>query len=473
MPWGQLPSASLASSRRLETEPSKTRSSTRAITPPITVGSMTTLASMVRPVALDSAFSRRSPCLSVNGTADRISATACSRLLAASCTTASAIFDRSRARPDSITNEIRVTVVLFARGPRMSRTSAWRLSTGSASSVSASRSAGFCSAAFAKANSSSSTLARSPSASATATSAVAYAAALSPLPKMRSSSSIALLGPLLVRALLAGSDLRDVVVDQLLVRLLVERLPHDPARELDGDLADLGPQLVEDPVALRPDLVLGAGDRVLGLLLGVGLDVAPELVRRHPGLLDDPVALVAGVRELRPIVRELLLGLLARLLGALELSLDLLTPFLEQRVDPGQHPLPEEEEQDEERDRGGDELRRLGVEVGLLAGRSGFLREDRKADDEHERSSLDDERERDAEQRERLDQPDPDEHGRADLTGVLGLASHRLDRLADQDPKADAGADGGEPDHEPLADGLQTGSDINGLRDEMQHPVPP
>jgi hypothetical protein len=82
-------------------------------------------------------------------------------------------------------------------------------------------------------------------------------------------------------------------------------------------------------------------------------------------------------------------------------------------------------------------------------------------------------RERDAEQRERLDQPDADEHGRTDLTGVLGLASHRLDRLADQDPQADAGADRGETDDEPLADGLQTGSDINGLRDEMQHPVPP
>src|SRR3954453_15740741 len=86
---------------------------------------------------------------------------------------------------------------------------------------------------------------------------------------------------------------------------------------------------------------------------------------------------------------------------------------------------------------------------------------------------LDDERERDAEQRERLDQADADEHRGADLTGVFGVASHCLDRLADQDPQPDAGTDRGQTDDEPLADGLQTGSHIDGLRDEMQHPVPP
>src|SRR3954451_9786520 len=381
---GQLPSASLASSRRLDTEPSKTRSSTRATTPPITVGSITTLASMVRPVALDNACCRRSRCLSVRGTALRISATACSRVLAASRTTASAIFDRSRARPDSITNEISVTVVLFARGPRTSRTSACRLSTGSVSSVSACRSSGFCSAALANANSSSSPLARSPSTSATATSAVAYAPALSPLPKMRSNSSIRLL----VRALLAGGDLGDVVVDQPLVCLLVERLADDAAGELHGDLADLRPQLVEDAVTLGADLFLRPLDGVLRLLLGVGLDITAQLLGCDAGLLDDPVALVPRVRELRPVIGELLLGLPAGVFGALELALDLLAPLLEQPVDAREHPLPEEEEQDQERDRSGDQLRRFGVQVGLLAGRRGFLGEDRKASDEHDGPSL-------------------------------------------------------------------------------------
>src|SRR3954451_5912310 len=394
MVWGsissdamdQLPSASLASSRRLDTEPSKTRSSTRAITPPITVGSRTTLTSTVRPVALDNACCRRSRCLSVRGTALRISATACSRVLAASRTTASAIFDRSRARPDSITNDSSVTVVLFARGPRTSRTSDCRLSTGSVSSVSAWRSSGFCSAALAKAKSSSSTLPRSPSASATATRAVAYAPTLSPLPKMRSSSSMLLLGRRLVRAVLARGDLGDVVVDQLLVRPLVERLSHDAAGELDGDLADLRAQLVEDAIALGADLLLRPLDGVLLLLLGVGLDVAPELFGRDAGLLDDPVARVARVRELRTVVRQLLLGLAARLLGALELALDLPSPLLQEGVDPRQDPLPEEEEQDEERHRGGDQLRGFGVEVGLLADVLGrLLRQDGDAGDEHGR----------------------------------------------------------------------------------------
>src|SRR4026209_1836258 len=86
---------------------------------------------------------------------------------------------------------------------------------------------------------------------------------------------------------------------------------------------------------------------------------------------------------------------------------------------------------------------------------------------------LDDERERDAEQRERLDQADPDEHGGPDLVRVLRLSSHRLDRLPDQDPQANPGTDPRDPDDEPLADRLQPREITSGLCEQPQHPFLP
>jgi hypothetical protein len=44
------------------------------------------------------------------------------------------------------------------------------------------------------------------------------------------------------------------------VRLGVERRADHALRELDGDLADLAPELLEDPVALGPDLLLRLRD---------------------------------------------------------------------------------------------------------------------------------------------------------------------------------------------------------------------
>ena len=53
---------------------------------------------------------------------------------------------------------------------------------------------------------------------------------------------------------------------------------HDPAGELDRDLADLAAQLLEDAIALGADLLLRARHGRLRLLLGLGLQVA-----RAPG----------------------------------------------------------------------------------------------------------------------------------------------------------------------------------------------
>ena len=90
-------------------------------------------------------------------------------------------------------------------------------------------------------------------------------------------------------------------------------------------------ELLEHAVALGSDLFLGAGHGRLRLLLGLGLEVGAELLGGAPGLLDDPVGLVSGVRELLAVVGEELVGLCARGLGLLEVALDLLPTLVEQR----------------------------------------------------------------------------------------------------------------------------------------------
>ena len=228
------------------------------------------------------------------------------------------------------------------------------------------------------------------------------------------------------------------------MRLLVEGLPDDPRRDLHRDRADLRAELLEHAVALGADLLLRTGDDALGFLLGLGLEVAAQLIRGRARFLDDAVRLLPGAGELRPVFLLELVGLLAGGLGALHLPLDLLPALLEHLLEARDHPLPGEEEQDAEGDQPDDQLAHGRVQVlrlgDLLCVFLG-LREDRRDQCMHQSSpSSDDERERDAEERERLDQADADEHRGADLIRVLGLAGHRLDRLADQDAEPDARA---------------------------------
>src|SRR5690606_18232606 len=66
-------------------------------------------------------------------------------------------------------------------------------------------------------------------------------------------------------------------------------------------------------------------------------------------------------------------------------------------------------------------------------------------------AALDREGEHETEQGEGLDHRDADEHRGTDRGRCLRLAGHRLDRLADQDAQADAGADRAEAEREPVA----------------------
>src|SRR5262245_26821799 len=108
----------------------------------------------------------------------------------------------------------------------------------------------------------------------------------------------------------------------------IQRSPDDAPGELDRDLADLAPELLEDPVPLGPDLVLGLRDGGGRLTLGARLDLGAKPLGRRPRLFDDAVRLLAGLRELLPVLGELPFGLPAGLFGALEVALDLVAPFL-------------------------------------------------------------------------------------------------------------------------------------------------
>ena len=142
--------------------------------------------------------------------------------------------------------------------------------------------------------------------------------------------------------------------------------PHDASRELDRDLADLAPELLEHPIALGSDLFLGTGHARLRLLLSPRLEIDPDLLRRSPGLVDDAVGLASGFRQLLAIVGEELVGFCARGLGLLEVALDLLPTLVEQPAHAREDPLPHEEEEDPERERPDEELLPVGIEVGRL-----------------------------------------------------------------------------------------------------------
>src|SRR5262249_2944070 len=84
----------------------------------------------------------------------------------------------------------------------------------------------------------------------------------------------------------------------------------------------------------------------------------------------------------------------------------------------------------------------------------------------------DDEREDEAEERERFGEGDAEEHGRADHGGGFGLAGHRGDGVAHHDADADAGADGRAAVDDAPTDGreaLLQFARILGCEDEVKH----
>src|SRR5215831_5549423 len=89
--------------------------------------------------------------------------------------------------------------------------------------------------------------------------------------------------------------------------------------------------------------------------------------------------------------------------------------------------------------------------------------------------SRDDERQHEPEERQRLDQPDPDEHRAANHPGCLGLPGHGLDRLAHEDADPDPRSDGREPVYQASADrrSERGGGEPPEVREQFDHSFPP
>jgi hypothetical protein len=123
--------------------------------------------------------------------------------------------------------------------------------------------------------------------------------------------------------------------------------------------------------ALRgePSVILRSRANVGRLGLGLGPDLALHLVGGQSRLLEDAGGLVAGVGHLTPVLRQLLLGLGARSLGALEIVTDPLLAALHHVAHRGQPELPQHAEQHHEGETTPDDLVASGDERvrGLLA----------------------------------------------------------------------------------------------------------
>src|SRR5919106_2335954 len=77
-------------------------------------------------------------------------------------------------------------------------------------------------------------------------------------------------------------ELVDVPVDQSHLLLLVELGADHPRGQLHGELPDLAAELPERPVALGPDLLLGPGHDLVGLVLGLRQEVPAHRLAGPP-----------------------------------------------------------------------------------------------------------------------------------------------------------------------------------------------
>ena len=301
MPWRQLPSCCFASSRRLAIEPSNTSSPTRATTPPTTDGSITTFTSIARPVAVDRASAIRARCASVSGTA------VAPRPPAAGA-------PRRRRRPS---RHDLVEVASAAgldhepeqrRGERV-RTIAEQVADHRLAVLRRQRGVGQGLAQLTVllhglCEREQLVLDRAEYALGLRDREHRLGVAADRVRRLGHVSSV----PFPLRG-----HLVDVLVDQRLVRRLVERLRP---RRAPASSTAMSPTCDRSSwnTRSRSARISSCARATIAsrLLLGLGLDVLAQLLRGLARLLDDPVGLLAGVRELLAVLREQRVGLAAR-----------------------------------------------------------------------------------------------------------------------------------------------------------------
>src|SRR5215218_4785033 len=152
------------------------------------------------------------------------------------------------------------------------------------------------------------------------------------------------------------AELADVLVDEAELALPVQRVADHPGGQLDGERADLAAELADGLVALGADRLPGPLQLPLGVGVGLGQQVLADPLGVGARLLQDPMGLVLGGGEPLAVLLQQLLGLVALLLGLLELALDVGPPVLVHLGDLWEHRPVHEEQQDQEGDRAPDQL---------------------------------------------------------------------------------------------------------------------
>src|SRR5215211_1902435 len=152
------------------------------------------------------------------------------------------------------------------------------------------------------------------------------------------------------------AEVLDVLVDQAQLAVPVQGVADHPGGQLHGERADLVAELADGLVALGPDGLAGPVELAAGVGLGLGQQLAADPLGVGPGLVQDPPGLVLGLAQPPPVLLQQLLGLLAVLLGLLELALDVGPTVLEGLVDRRPDRPVHDEHQDQEGDRAPDQL---------------------------------------------------------------------------------------------------------------------
>src|SRR5579864_8122604 len=129
-------------------------------------------------------------------------------------------------------------------------------------------------------------------------------------------------------AAVATRNLLDRLLDQALLLPGVERLADHLLRRGDHHAGHLGADRLDGLFALGLDLLAGGLGQALRIRLGLLPHLLPHLLRRPVGARHDLLRRTARVLQALFRVGQPLLGLLARLLGLLELGLDRLLPRL-------------------------------------------------------------------------------------------------------------------------------------------------
>src|SRR5262245_54649962 len=178
------------------------------------------------------------------------------------------------------------------------------------------------------------------------------------------------------------AEIPDVAVHQIALRAVVQGAGDEALRRLDRQVRHLAPEVFHRLLLLVLDLLLPLLDEVLGLLAGLGQDLAAHDLGLALPLLDQGRDLAPRLRQALLVAARGLLRLGPGLLRLVERVLDGLFPLRERRQERSPGELAQEERQDEERDERPEDRADLRCDEALPHGLLPLLERQQDADDQ-------------------------------------------------------------------------------------------